>query len=72
MAATWRVTNQRMFADLTPDGRFENFWEVSFEIIATGQTAQVTLAERQYTPENVAAKISTVAATMTSVAGLEG
>ena len=54
MADTYRVISQRQTNDLTPDGRFVDVMEVTFETIPNQNTGTITVPVAQYNGDNVA------------------
>lgn len=69
--AAFKILAQRQTSELTPDGRFIDVMEVSFEI-ETGDTGVVRVPVAVYTAASVAAAVSERAAQMLAVAALEG
>jgi len=69
MAREWSIVAQRQTTDLTPDGRFVDIMEVTFET-QEGVTGTVKLPLSSYSPDNVAQLVSSRAAQISAVHNL--
>ncbi len=58
MAANWRVIAQRQQTELTGQGTFRDVMVVTFEVIPSGTTGNVSIPVAQYTPEFVESAIN--------------
>ena len=69
MAQGWKIVAQRQTTDLTPDGRFLDIMEVTFET-DEGVTGKVNVPVSAYNPDNVAQLVSARAAAISAVHNL--
>lgn len=69
MADNWKVIAQRQTSQITPDGRFINVVEVTFQL-TSGATATVTIPQANYTAEYVSQQIDALAQQMMMVENL--
>ena len=69
MASDYTIVNQREVPDITLDGRFHRFIEVTFQT-PEGHVGSVKIPEERYTAEYVDAQVAEQAATMRAIAQL--
>lgn len=69
MADNWKVISQRQTSTITPDGRFTNVVDVTFQI-NSGATATVQIPQANYTAEYVRQQIDPLATEMMNVEAL--
>lgn len=69
MAQGWRVTSQRQTTELTPDGRFQDVMEISFQL-DSGTVGLVRVPLIAYNPDRVKELIDQQAQTLTAVENL--
>lgn len=68
----WRVTSDTQRAELSKDGAFTEVREIAFEMLASGKTGSVIIPVRNYTVEEVAARIQEYADRIGAIDGLMG
>ena len=70
MADKYWVLSQRQVTTLKPGGGFENAMEVTFEVIATGTTANVDIPLSRYSADTVSQAIDAYVANIEAVLNL--
>lgn len=70
--ATWRVTGQRQYEELTANGQFVAVVEVTYELIQSGTQGSVKVPARAYTEDNVRNLVDQSAQAMAAVENLSG
>lgn len=58
MAADWKVVSQRQQTQLTGQGTFRDVMVVTFEVIPSGTTGNISIPLNQYTSEFVESAIN--------------
>lgn len=66
MADNWQVISQRQTSTITPDGRFVNVVDVTFQI-KSGATATVQIPQANYTADYVSQQIDALANQMIAI-----
>lgn len=69
MADNWQVISQRQTSQITPDGRFINVVDVTFQI-KSGATATIQVPQANYNADYVSQEIDKLATQMIAIENL--